>query len=164
NKVSGHQLVLAAASGLDLDNKVLNFRGPHVGSHPNMLFKRSIFTSGSPVVLFISAEKLGDPFRQDICYSVFGPDEPWKDAVSKYPMAICVGYEWPKKSKTAPRISNEDVERRNNLSYVSDSLHKLGFNVDYFVEALPSANAHKKQGTGAVLCANEKLAKLIPND
>lgn len=164
NKVNGRQLVLAAASGLDLDNRVQSFRGPHVGSHPNMLFKRSIFTSGNPVVLFISAEKLGDPFRQDICYSVFGPDDPWKDAVSKYPLAICVGYEWPKKSETAARFSDEEIERRNSLSYICDSLHKLGLNVDYFLEDLSSANVHKKQGIGAVLCSNEKFAKLIPND
>jgi len=164
NKVPGRQLVLAAASGLDLDNKVQNFRGPHVGSHPNMLFKRSIFTSGCPVVLFISAEKLGNPFRLHRCYSVFGPDEPWKEAVIKYPMAVCVGYEWPKQSKATPGISSQEVEHRNNASYIRDSLHKLGFNVDYFVGGFPPTHVFGKFRTEALLCANEKFAKLIPNE
>jgi|ERR1051326_358794 hypothetical protein len=163
NGACRRQLVLATASGLDLDNRVMNFRGPHVGSHPNMLFKRAIFTSGNPVVLFISAEKLGDPFRRGICYSVFDPDDPWKDAVSKYPMAICVGHEYPKRSKSAPRISTAEVEQRNDALYIRDSLNKLGFHTDYFEENSPSG-VLRKPGTGAMLYANEKFKKLIPND
>ncbi len=158
------QPVLAAASGLDLDNKTLHFRGPHVGSHPNMLFKRAIFASGYPVVLFLSAEKVGNPFRKGSCYPVFGPDEPWTDAVRKYPLAICVGYEHPKKSHPTPGTSTKLVEERNAPEYILRNLKRLGFGVKYFDTGFPPDYDAAARGTGAVMCGNEAFNRMIPRD
>jgi hypothetical protein len=157
-------LVLATASGLDLDNPVKHFRGPHVGSHPNMLFKRAIFASKHPVVLFLSAEKLGNPFQIGKCYPVFGPDEPWEDAVKDYPLAICIGYEWPIRSKPTVGLPSEELERRNSQKYILDCLTKLGFRVPYFDGGFPPNYDAASRGTGAIMCANELFTKLIPVD
>ena len=156
---NGSLLVLAAASGLDLDNRIQHFRGPHVGSHPNMLFKRVIFTSGCPVVLFLSAEKLGNSFRKGRCYAVFGPDEPWLTAVRKYPLAICVGYEWPKKSNPTPGITQKELERRNNPDYIRTCLEKLGFRSLCFDGGFPPNYDAAKLGTGAMMYANQEFAR-----
>lgn len=153
-------LVLAAASGLDLDNAVEHFRGPHVGSHPNMLFKRAIFASGCPVVLFLSAEKLGNSFRKGKCYPVFGPDEPWSEAVKKYPIAICVGYEWPKKSTSTPGLSHKELQRNNSPSYILDCLKKLGFRQQFFQGGFPPN--YDLMSRGAIMCANQAFARCIP--
>jgi hypothetical protein len=153
-------LVFAAASGLDLTNSTEHFRGPHVGSHPNMLFKRAIFASACPVVLCVSAEKLGNPFRHGRCYPVFGPDEPWANAVKRYPIAVCVGYEWPKVSEPTPEIPAADLELRNRPDYITECLTSLGFTLRYF-HADPQSG-QTRPGTGALMYANEKFERCIP--
>lgn len=165
-KFFGHngdkQLVLAAASGLDLDNVQEHFRGPHVASHPNMLFKRAIYTSGSPVVLFISAEKLGDPFEVGRCYPVFDSGEPWTEVIQNYPIAICVGYEQPKTSKTASRISPEDVAKRNRPEFIRAALDRLGFNVEYLDgDLIPCP--HEIPGVGTIMRGNKRFSERVPN-
>ena len=82
------RLILATASGWDTTHRVKGFRGPHVGSHANMLFKRAIFMTGHPVVMFLSRHKVDPKSREarfkchaDVdtantdtryCYPVFG--------------------------------------------------------------------------------------------
>lgn len=158
-----NQLVLAAASGLDLDNKQKHFRGPHVASHPNMLFKRAIFTSGCPVVLFISAEKLGDPFDVGRCYPVFDSKLPWTDVIQNFPLAICIGYEQPKRSKTASRIPPEVIEKRNRPDLIRERLFSLGFQAEYLDGDLVPAPPGMA-GVGAIMFGNQKFAVSIPND
>lgn len=155
-------LVLAAASGLDLDNPVQHLRGPHVGSHPNMLFKRAIFASGCPVVLFLSAEKLGNSFRKGKCYPVFGPDEPWAAAVKKYPLAVCVGYEWPKKSAPTPGLTLKELEERNRPEYILDCLKKLGFRVQYFDGGFPPIMMRRAAGLVRYCAPIRRLRGLFP--
>lgn len=160
-----HQLVLAAASGLDLDNGYEDFRGPHVASHPNMLFKRALFTSGSPVVLFINAEKLGDPFNIGRCYPVCDANETWPEVIKRFPLAICVGYEWPDKlSNTASRIPRKAIRQRNNPATIRETLNRLGFTVEYFSGDLVPAASAETSGTGAMMLGNRRFATRLPND
>ncbi len=151
------QIALAAASGLDLDHQVAGFRGPHVGSHPNMLFKRAIFTSGCPVVLFLGAEKLGNPFQQGKCYPVFGPEQSWANAIRRYPIAVCVGYEWPRKGSSST-IPGPEARHRNSATYVLETLAKIGFKRLYF----HTESDHGRKG--AIMCANEAFFRKVPND
>ncbi|MCB1092028.1 MAG: hypothetical protein KDL87_10880, partial [Verrucomicrobiae bacterium] len=156
------QLVLATASGLDLDNRETAFRGPHVGSHPNMLFKRAILTAGDPVVLFLNAEKLGDPFRRGRCYPVFDPGLPWEVAAREFPLALCVGYEWPKTSPSMPRIAPSDLERRNQPGVIRSNLEDLGFEVTYFDD--DAYRVSEVSEGGAILMGNRKFAEMVPGD
>jgi hypothetical protein len=148
-------LLLATTSGWDLINKVSNFQGPHVGSHPNMLFKRALFTTKCPVVIFLSAEKLGDPFQVGECYPIFGPDLPLKDALKNYPLALCVGYDMLMQSPTRRDLDMEVRKDRNNLSNIRETLLNLHFNVFY---------AEEKGKTGAIIAGNSEFEKLLPND
>lgn len=157
-----HQLVLAAASGLDLLNNEQHFRGPHVASHPNMLFKRAVFTSGSPVVLFISAEKLGDPFDVGRCYPVFDSNEAWTQVIRDYPLAICIGYEQPKISKTASRISRDQIEQRNSPEVIRRTLDGLGFCEEYFDGSLLPPPIPDLAGVGAIMHGNKAFEACIP--
>lgn len=148
-------LFLATTSGWDVDNKIIDFQGPHVGSHPNMLFKRALFTTERPVVIFLSAEKLGDPFIKKICFPIFGPGMQLKESLEKYPLALCVGYDTLMQSPTRRELDKEVRKKRNNPDGISETLGKLNFNVIY---------GEEKGDTGAIIAGNSMFEKLLPND
>ncbi len=108
--VPQHYLYLAAASGLDFTHEEKAFRGPHVGSHPNMLFKRAIFETNEPIVLFLTSGKVGRPFIVGKCFPVFGPDAPWISACTRRKLALAIGYEAPQ-GKTGLRYVQTERER-----------------------------------------------------
>jgi hypothetical protein len=154
-------LILATASGWDLNHKRRHFHGPHVGTHPNFLFKRALFTTGQPVVIFLNAEKLGDPFKAGICYPIFGPDLPLNEALEKYPLAVCVGYDLGMKSPTRDEKLNsengkKERKERNKPKRICKILHMLGFKHDYAPELY--------RETGAIIAGNTRFKKLLPND
>jgi hypothetical protein len=149
-------LILATTSGWDLVHEIEDFRGPHVGSHPNMLFKRALFTTELPVVIFLTAEKLGDPFEQGKCFPIFGTDELLVEAIKKYPLALCVGYEQTLESPTRRKdLSREDRQARNNPHKIMEQLIDLNFNEMY---------TNKVEEAGAIIAGNSAFQKLLPNE
>jgi hypothetical protein len=148
-------LFLATTSGWDLNHDSIDFRGPHVGSHPNMLFKRALFTTERPVLIFLTAEKLGDTFEVDKCYSIFGPDEPLEKALKKYPLALCVGYDQIMQSPTRRKLDPKVRKKRNDPNEIRKILDELNFNVIY---------AEIIGDTGAIIAGNLPFQKLLPND
>lgn len=148
-------LFLATTSGWDTDNTNVDFQGPHVGSHPNMLFKRALFTTERPVVIFLSAEKLGDPFNVGVCYPIFGPGKPLKESLSKYPLALCVGYDRLMQSPTRRELDPKLRASRNDPINILDTLRGLNFNVIY---------GEVKGDTGAIIAGNSSFENLLPND
>jgi hypothetical protein len=149
-------LLLGTSSGWDLRELSDDFSGPHVGSHPNMMFKRALFTSGLPVVIFLTAEKLGDRFEVGDCYPVFGPDLPLREALEKYPLALCVGYSSDMTSPTRRKLENKERKDRNNPKWILDTLNHLNFNIVYTSKMLPDR--------GAIIAGNETFNQMLPND
>ncbi len=149
-------LLLATLSGWDLHHDLPYFQGPHVGSHPNMLFKRSLFTSGRPTVIFLAAEKLDDPFVVGHYYPIFGPDQPLDEALHEFPLAICIGYDQDMKSPTRRDLDSDSRRKRNDPGQILEALTGLGFNVHYY-----DRTSHQ---TGAIIVGNEAFQSLIPND
>ena len=145
---------LATTSCWDLNHKTPDFRGPHIGSHSNMLFKRALFTTGRPVVIFMNAEKLGDPFKEGECYPVFGPDLPLKTALDNYPLALCVGYDQQTSSQTKRGIDQEERKIRNNPKNIVKSLNDLGLKSMY--------TSSTTNETGAIIAGNDVFQKLLP--
>lgn len=153
-KPNGKAILLATTSGWDLADR--KFRGPHVGSHPNMLYKRALFTLGQPVVIFLSAEKLGDPFQIGKCYPVFGGDITLEEALKKYPLAVCIGYDQTLASPTGKPISKKNRIRRNNPVVIRSTLASLQFNIFY--------TPQRDESSGVVIASNQAFTKLLPND
>lgn len=155
HKFGEKTLFLATTSGWDLDHKSKNFQGPHVGSHPNMLFKRAIFTTGCPVVIFLTAEKLGDPFKAGKCFPIFGPDEPLDDALTNYPLALCVGYDQTLQSDTRWPLDRDVREEQNDPSNILKILNELGFREIY---------TENGECAGTIVAGNSSFNDLLPND
>jgi hypothetical protein len=104
-------LVLGAASGLQLTADIdVNFapratrksrstttrlvkqcRGPHVGSYWNRIFKRFLYQSGHPIMLFITADKVNCSVDATRCHFVLGRDFNWARFQSTVPVGFCVG-------------------------------------------------------------------------
>ena len=162
----GRTFVLAAASGWDTKNDEKGFRGPHVGSHKNMLFKRAIFTSGDPVVLFLDAEKLADPNkapRKDNCYPVFDLNYLVTKWIQKCPVAICVGWGKPDSGQNLsianPKnsIGSGKIGENNPADKIRNALKGFGFTKEYFCE-----EPNDKYSAGAILLANDNFEKEVP--
>lgn len=152
-KIKGkqNQLILATTSGLDLENIEIDFQGPHVGSHANMIFKRALFTTGAPIILFINDKKLGMPFVPGKCFPVFGIDFRWKDVLTNTPLAICVGY-----SVSSTNHKEYFKKEQILLSRITKMLKELGLDETY-------ADGTTETG-GAVIAANEAFKKIFPRD
>ncbi|MEW6609511.1 MAG: DUF4062 domain-containing protein [bacterium] len=85
-------LLFATASGLNIDKDSQFPLGPHVGSYYNKLFKRALFTTGCPIVLFIDATKIEEiPFNPQHCFSVCDSEISWESVCNKIPLALCIG-------------------------------------------------------------------------
>lgn len=82
-------LVFMAISGVDLAPDEW-FRGPHVGSYYNCLFKRAILTADVPIVMFLDETKLPSPFQIGQCFPVCTDPIFWPDICQRTPLALAV--------------------------------------------------------------------------
>lgn len=82
-------IFLAAASGLELRNKNELYRGPHVGTYRNMLLKRAMYETGSPLILFLDDAKIDQNFDPEVCYSVMSRERTWTQFCAENPLAVC---------------------------------------------------------------------------
>ena len=165
------QIILATASGWDTAHHVPEFHGPHVGSHANMLFKRAIFMTGNPVVLFLSRHKVDPQFREagfkcrtdskgieanmSYCYPVFGEELPLEFALKNTPLALCIGYELEKNEH------EEDIRKVGEKlkSVLRPELEKAGFDMEYAAKAVKLDDGSQ---AFAIILANEKFYRLFP--
>ena len=88
-------LVLMPASGLDTrsESPESPYLGPHVGSYPNMLFKRCLLSLSCPRVLFLDPVKWKFDFQFNNCHAVCDKSFPWETVKSSGPLAIALAAE-----------------------------------------------------------------------
>lgn len=104
-------LLLGAASGLQVsDQYTLNFagdlkerakeeltaqlklcRGPHVGSYKNKVFKRFMYNTGIPIIIFITSDKIDCPIDVGRCHFMMDSQLTWEDFCRTHPLAFGVG-------------------------------------------------------------------------
>ncbi|HEY2811340.1 MAG TPA: DUF4062 domain-containing protein [Rhabdochlamydiaceae bacterium] len=173
NSGEDKKIILATASGWDTTHKIEEFRGPHVGSHANMLFKRAIFLTGQPVILFLSRNKV-DPnqklhearfkCRKDdeaprpgmrYCYPVFGDELPLMKALLESPVALCIGYEKEKEeSHIDIRLIGEQLK-----DVLRPHLDPARFDMEYAAKEFALEDGGE---SAAIMLANEKFCQMFP--
>lgn len=84
------ELVLATTSGLELSPDSA-FRGPHIGSYYNKLFKRAMLAARLPTVMFLDESKFMLPFKLGHCHAVCDPEMPFDELCRSFPFALCIG-------------------------------------------------------------------------
>jgi Domain of unknown function (DUF4062) len=104
-------LLLGAASGLQLtpghtlifqDKKLSKSRmeeleaqlrqcfGPHVGSYRNKVFKRFMYDTSLPMVIFLTGDKINCPIEVGKCHFILDSVTKWDNFYHQYPLAFCV--------------------------------------------------------------------------
>lgn len=104
-------LLLGAASGLQLTSgHKLNFQhenlsesrkeelgaqvrqcfGLHVGSYRNKVFKRFMYDTNLPIVIFLTGNKINCPIEVGKCHFILDSVNRWEDFYHQYPLAFCV--------------------------------------------------------------------------
>jgi len=99
-----HKIVTDPAKGgrlltnsRSLEEKVKKCFGPHVGSYHNKLFKRYMYHTGLPVMLFITEEKIDMEIIVGRCHFVLDQESnndenlSWESFYKNHPVAFCVG-------------------------------------------------------------------------
>ena len=122
NDSSGPALLLGAASGLqigsthhlkfhtDLDDltkqqlteELSQCFGPHVGSYHNRIFKRFMYATNIPLVLFITASKIDSEIDVGKCHFILDRGFEWSEFYQKHPVAFCVGCDQDERRRAEP--------------------------------------------------------------
>lgn len=80
-----------------LEESVRKCFGPHVGSYHNKLFKRYMYNTGLPLMLFITEDKIDLEIIVGRCHFILDQtqkddsDLTWEAFYKNYPVAFCVG-------------------------------------------------------------------------
>jgi hypothetical protein len=116
-KWTGRALLLGALSGFQItpDETIACCLGPHVGSPRNKVFKRFMYGTKLPVMLFLTASKIDSPVDPQRCHFILDQaadgDLRWDTFKEEYPLAFCIG---------CKNVSGE-------ISRIKDQFERLGF-------------------------------------
>jgi len=136
DRFSTEGVIFMSASGLELSPDSGSL-GLHVGSYPNMLFKRILLESGCPTVMFLDQSKIEkNAFIEGTCYPVCDKTFPWSKVCTDLPFALAIG-----------------ANNRLLLAPVLKQLTEMG---------LTSHKIDRKGEEFGMVLANEKFDKRFP--
>ena len=76
----------------ELKRNVAMCRGFHVGSYKNKLFKRFMYETKLPLMIFLDESKIDCEIEVGRCHFIFDREEfTWETFIRSYPLAFCVG-------------------------------------------------------------------------
>lgn len=120
---------------LDLLENLKSCRGFHVGSYQNRLFKRTLYSSGIPTIVFMHDEKIDCPIEVGKCHFIFDRGYPWEKYVTDSPLSIWIG------------TSSESVDAVFEKCKIGLPAHKGGWNFEIYRngEKWPIIIGHNKK-------------------
>jgi hypothetical protein len=131
-------IIFMSASGLEM-SAASGFQGPHVGSYPNMLFKRVLLETGCPTVMFMDQSKIRDgAFIEGTCHPVCDDKLTWTGVCQSRPFALAIG-----------------ADDRDALQPLLVELGKMG---------LTSQRVERKGSDFGVVVANQMFDERFPED
>ena len=92
--------------------------GPHVGSYHNKVFKRFMYSTKIPLMIFITGDKIDSEIRAGICHFICDEEFMWEDMYRDHPLAFCVGCKQEKANEYAEMFEKLDfkIERGPDCS------------------------------------------------
>lgn len=117
-------LLLSTASGLQLsDEYTMTFSpgldeaaenelrgqlkkcfGPHVGSYRNKIFKRYLYATGLPTMIFLTGDKIDCDIPVGARHFILDSECTWEDFYKNHPIAFCIGCSQEQKRKYVERF------------------------------------------------------------
>ena len=74
-----------------LFEKLIAYRGFHVGSYQNKLFKRCLAEIYAPTIYFIHDEKIDCALKTKKCHFIYDEGKPWAKFIKEHPMSLWIG-------------------------------------------------------------------------
>lgn len=156
---NGLTLLLGAISGVQLGEKhtftqprdelseiIINQLnkcfGLHVGSYKNKIFKRFMYKTNNPLMLFITSGKIDCPIDIGKCHFIMDTKYTWDQFIHEYPLAFgvgCLTKEWEtyahKFEKLGFQIITEQLFKKHtaffarNDKFIEDFENKISFKI-----------------------------------
>jgi hypothetical protein len=101
----------------ELRQQILSCFGPHVGSYHNKIFKRFMYATKLPLVLFIDGEKVDCAVEVGKCHYILDESLTWDSFITNHPVAFCIGC----REESATEVKSKKVI----MSYFSDHGFKI---------------------------------------
>jgi Domain of unknown function (DUF4062) len=75
----------------ELETQLARCFGPHVGSYHNKIFKRFMYATKLPIVIFLTADKIDSEIEVGKCHFILDKTFTWEQFYKEHPVAFCVG-------------------------------------------------------------------------
>lgn len=82
---------ISSAKRKELEAQLAGCFGPHVGSYHNTIFKRFMYATKIPLVIFLTADKIDCEIEVGKCHFILDSKFTWQQFCQEYPVAFCVG-------------------------------------------------------------------------
>jgi hypothetical protein len=82
---------LDQATQEQLRQKLKQCFGPHVGSYRNKVFKRYMYATKLPIIIFITGDKIDCEIDVGKCHFILDSDFTWEKFYKEHPVAFCIG-------------------------------------------------------------------------
>jgi hypothetical protein len=82
---------ISPAEKKQLEEQLSGCFGPHVGSYHNTIFKRFMYATKLPVMIFLTADKIDCEIEVGKCHFILDSTFTWEQFCRDHPVAFCVG-------------------------------------------------------------------------
>lgn len=91
-------------------------RGFHVGSYSNKIFKRYMYQTNNPLIIFVDDDKINCSVKPGVCHFVFDKYNTWENFINNYPLAFFIGC------------------KKSNMEMIYKTFEDLNFKLDNYSE------------------------------
>lgn len=111
------ECALTATEREQVTGEISECYGPHVGSYHNKVFKRFMYQTKLPLMIFITGDKIDSTIRAGICHFICDSDYTWETFYKRHPLAFCVGVLQEKASTYTDMFRNLGFEIHKGRNY-----------------------------------------------
>ncbi len=129
---------VTSARKRELTDQLSRCYGPHVGSYRNKVFKRFMYATKLPMMIFLSDDKIDCEIEVGKCHFILDNELTWSSFYRDYPLAFCVGCMAEQASKYATMFKELgfDVIEENSAAPVGSFVARNGAFIKQFEESL----------------------------
>src|SRR5262249_19531278 len=98
---------------------LMHCRGPHVGSYRNKVFKRYMYATEIPLIIFVTEDKIDCPIEVGKCHFVLDRELTWTDFIERHPVAFIVGCSQKRKTELVGKFRTLGLEITGGTGYSS---------------------------------------------
>lgn len=92
--------------------------GPHVGSYHNKIFKRFMYATNLPLVIFLTADKIDCEIEVGKCHFICDQTLTWEQFCREHPVAFCIGCNSDQMAECSPMFTELGFQIRKGQEYI----------------------------------------------